>query len=153
MPKSFVASGDQWVFYDAQFKSTYTQAREKCSDMGAKLVDKELVDQVRFWCRINCFPSITRLWLQVLSWTLIKKPEFKEFWIGLRDTDKEGTWKWESGETLQLGNSWNWWKHGEPNNKENEDCVAAGKNENYHDGVSVISCDERRPVLCLKSKL
>ena len=58
MPKSD-ARGDQWVFYDAHFKSTYTEAKETCFAMEAKLVGEDLVDEVVFRCHINKHPSIT----------------------------------------------------------------------------------------------
>ncbi|XP_028251186.1 CD209 antigen-like [Parambassis ranga] len=42
------------------------------------------------------------------------------YWIGLRDIDEEGIWKWLDGTRLTDG----YWNDGEPNNHSNEDCAA-----------------------------
>ena len=85
----------------------------------------------------------------MLSWTANDKTDFKDYWIGLTDTKKEGTWKWEHGKTLKNGYDWNLWQNGQPNNINNEDCAAVGGDGKVHD----TNCDNRRPVLCIKCKL
>ncbi|XP_036372567.1 C-type lectin domain family 4 member M-like, partial [Megalops cyprinoides] len=43
----------------------------------------------------------------------------KHAWIGLTDSNTEGTWKWVDGTTLTT----EYWMSGEPNNSGDEDCV------------------------------
>uniref|UniRef100_A0A8D0D034 C-type lectin domain-containing protein n=1 Tax=Sander lucioperca TaxID=283035 RepID=A0A8D0D034_SANLU len=46
--------------------------------------------------------------------------KFKKFmWIGLTDSETEGTWKWVDGTPLTKS----YWDSGEPNDRNGEDCV------------------------------
>ncbi|XP_058864090.1 hepatic lectin-like [Acipenser ruthenus] len=50
---------------------------------------------------------------------LLDKGPAKELWLGLSDSDNEGTWKWLDGRVVEK----RLWHKGEPNNYENnEDC-------------------------------
>ncbi|KAG9329665.1 hypothetical protein JZ751_003253, partial [Albula glossodonta] len=46
--------------------------------------------------------------------------DFEDIWIGLTDSEEEGTWRWVDGTTLT---SW-YWRFNQPDNWYNEDCAA-----------------------------
>uniref|UniRef100_A0A3Q1I5W6 C-type lectin domain-containing protein n=1 Tax=Anabas testudineus TaxID=64144 RepID=A0A3Q1I5W6_ANATE len=71
-------------------------------------------------------------------------------WIGLNDTDNEGTWKWVDGTPLTV----TYWASNNPNNGEGraewgeEDCVEifGGQSSQWND----ISCEASRQWICEK---
>ncbi|XP_030839675.1 alpha-N-acetylgalactosamine-specific lectin [Strongylocentrotus purpuratus] len=71
------------------------------------------------------------------------------YWIGLRDTHQEKKFEWTDGTPLQYNN----WKHGEPNNWENEDCVEirnAGNNDYERQRWNDRGCNHDRAFFCRK---
>ncbi|KAI8491947.1 hypothetical protein Bbelb_303200 [Branchiostoma belcheri] len=52
--------------------------------------------------------------------SLTKHFDFRFFWFGLHDLDKEGSFQWIDGTAL---GGFNWWNVGEPNNCNIEDCA------------------------------
>ncbi|XP_076017669.1 CD209 antigen-like protein 2 [Genypterus blacodes] len=68
----------------------------------------------------------------------------KAFWIGLRDIDVEGTWKWLDGRTLDDG----YWINGEPNNANNEDCVAVNARVNPYKSWNDAVCTIKTKWIC-----
>jgi cysteine-rich repeat protein len=62
-------------------------------------------------------------------------------WIGLNDRTVEGTFVWESADPSPFRN----WNSGEPNNRNNEDCVELRN----ADGLwNDLACGERRAYVC-----
>ena len=60
----------------------------------------------------------------------------KNYWLGLTDTEEQGTWLWsESGEAPGYLN----WAQGQPNNHGDEDCEFK-TNERLHEGWHDLSC-------------
>ncbi|XP_073339848.1 uncharacterized protein [Pagrus major] len=74
---------------------------------------------------------------------LLKKldPEVRlGFWMGLRNTEVKGIWKWLDGRTLAEG----YWMDGEPNNIDPEVCVAVYAKENFFKAWNDVRCDSTR---------
>ncbi|KAG9330605.1 hypothetical protein JZ751_022367 [Albula glossodonta] len=67
---------------------------------------------------------------------------FRILWIGLTDSDEEGTWKWVDGTTLTTG----YWRSGEPNDSgSGEDCAVM-----YPDGWNDLPCSNKAYWVCEK---
>ena len=69
-----------------------------------------------------------------------------DYWVGLTDKTREGTFVWESGQDLSIKH----WNSGQPNNYHgNEDC-ARYKNG----GLDDHSCiDDKSEVVCQKGRV
>ncbi|XP_051971923.1 CD209 antigen-like [Xyrauchen texanus] len=99
---------DGWIYYQLSFyylsseSKSWNESRRYCTERGADLViinNREEHDFVR------------------------KISNGEGIWIGLSDSDEEGTWKWVDSVKLTSG----FWYNGEPNdNKGKEDCVITG---------------------------
>ncbi|XP_020485823.1 CD209 antigen isoform X1 [Labrus bergylta] len=66
------------------------------------------------------------------------------FWIGLRDVDEEGTWKWLDGRRLTVS----FWITGEPNNQGNEDCAATYPRSNPFFAWNDAPCNHHLKWIC-----
>uniref|UniRef100_A0A8C4DKR9 C-type lectin domain-containing protein n=1 Tax=Dicentrarchus labrax TaxID=13489 RepID=A0A8C4DKR9_DICLA len=94
---------------------TWSESRYECRQKGGDLVQIDSREEQTF-----------------LEPKLREKMNFNEdkFWIGLTDSEKEGTWLWVDGSPLN--ESLTFWSSTEPNNwtgydPDGEDCVRMGK--------------------------
>ena len=76
-----------------------------------------------------------------------------KYQIGLSDIDKEGEWKWADGTGLS---GYKKWKSGQPNNKDDQDCVAIfegdHKSSHYDAEWNDLRCSRNLGYICEKSR-
>jgi len=69
----------------------------------------------------------------------------RDYWIGLTDSESEGTWRWTKGATLT---GYNNWSNNQPNDYKGQDCGAIlSGNQNtgkWHD----VSCSGKKRFIC-----
>ncbi|XP_074157028.1 CD209 antigen [Sminthopsis crassicaudata] len=94
----------KWEFYkDSCYlfsvnQNSWEEAREMCKIDGSDLVIISSSEEQKY---------------------LKQKSDFRhQWWLGLSDKKKEGTWHWVDGTTLEQS----FWNEGEPNNSGDEDC-------------------------------
>ncbi|XP_028717806.2 CD209 antigen-like protein E isoform X2 [Peromyscus leucopus] len=100
--------------------SSWEASATSCQDLGAHLVIINSIEEQRF----------------MEYWNVRKK---QRSWIGLSDHRLEDFWQWVDGTPLQLS----FWKQGEPNNDEDEDCV-----ELFTDEWNDNKCTEQNFWVC-----
>ncbi|XP_044202949.1 CD209 antigen-like protein E [Thunnus albacares] len=120
----------RWVYFNGSFYyissniKTWNESRTDCLQRGADLVvvnseeEQEFINQYRM-----------------------------RIWIGLTDSEREGTWKWVDGTPLTTS----FWISEEPNDYEgrNEDCVET-RFFNEENGWNDSICRERKLWICEK---
>uniref|UniRef100_A0A671L3D8 C-type lectin domain-containing protein n=1 Tax=Sinocyclocheilus anshuiensis TaxID=1608454 RepID=A0A671L3D8_9TELE len=135
-----------WIYYQANLyfvsseKKSWTESRRYCMERGADLIiinnREEQVSETHF---------IT-----------IKISANANVWIGLTDSDVEGSWKWVDGSTLTSGSTehlmliccYRFWDPREPNGHRGENCALT-----YLPGWADYPCSDLFLWICEKSIL
>ncbi|XP_036000719.1 CD209 antigen-like protein E [Fundulus heteroclitus] len=97
-------------------KSSWNESRDSCKDLGGDLVKIDSREEQMF-----LFGRLSNI---------MEEAEDK-FWIGLTDSEEEGSWLWVDGSPLK--SSWSFWSDNQPDNKSKDapaaeaDCVRMGK--------------------------
>ncbi|XP_051941286.1 CD209 antigen-like protein C [Hippocampus zosterae] len=114
-------------FSDTYSRKSWQEAREFCKKHDSDLAK---IDSSEKQLKINQLIN--------LHYDERKPLHQSGFWIGLRDVDSEGEWKWLDGTRLNEGFSY--WNHGEPNNLRDEDCGAIFPRNNPFQGWNDAPC-------------
>ena len=108
----FIQVGSTWLYHN-ETPATYDEAIKSCESHGAKLVEfwdeQEYSEVSSYGCIISHSHQVV---FQFVQW--INKNT--DYWIGLTDRQKEGTFLWESGRKLSSKVAAKWGKTGpQPN--------------------------------------
>uniref|UniRef100_A0A8C2HWI6 C-type lectin domain-containing protein n=1 Tax=Cyprinus carpio TaxID=7962 RepID=A0A8C2HWI6_CYPCA len=108
---------------------SWTESRQDCKARGADLITIN-----------NSEEQVSEIYCG-----LVTKMSFgTSAWIGLTDSDVEGTWKWVDGSTLASG----FWWSGEPNGHRRENCVMSYASRWYD-----YPCNDAFKWICEKNVL
>ncbi|XP_066217205.1 CD209 antigen [Saccopteryx leptura] len=110
-------------YFFSRSQNTWKGSVSACEDMNAQLVIIDNAEEQKF----------------LQSWDIRNN---KRTWIGLSDQHHEGSWHWVDNTPLHLS----FWKEGEPNNVEDEDCV-----ELRGDGWNDSKCNAEYFWICEKT--
>ncbi|XP_044023025.1 CD209 antigen-like [Siniperca chuatsi] len=118
---------------DSLLRRSWQEARQFCTKQGGDLaVIDSREKQLAISNLINNYQDPSR-------------PIFQSgFWIGLRDMEEEGTWKWLDGTRLTEG----YWNDGEPNNQGNEDCAGLYPRSNPFKAWNDAPCSHALKWIC-----
>ncbi|XP_051540892.1 C-type lectin domain family 4 member M-like isoform X2 [Myxocyprinus asiaticus] len=101
---------DGWIYYQFSFYyisseiKSWNESRRYCIEKGADLM---IINNTK-------------------KQDFLKENSGKEnVWIGLTDSEKEGTWKWVNGKTLNSG----FWRFGQPDGQRTENCALITSSE------------------------
>ncbi|XP_047460838.1 CD209 antigen-like protein E isoform X2 [Mugil cephalus] len=134
--------GEQCYYFSTN-KSTWNQSRDECRGRGGELVKIDSREEQKF--------------LERRLRDKMTEAEDK-FWIGLTDSQTEGTWLWVDGSALTTDTSLIFWAKNEPDNwegkdPEGEDCVRMGERGGAPDLKCWFdqSCEVHDKSICEKS--
>ncbi|XP_077118196.1 hepatic lectin-like [Ranitomeya variabilis] len=113
-------------YYLTKYKTSWTNTRTSCIGKGADLA--------------VITSSSEQLFLSTFSEASISK----RYWIGLNDIDEEDEWEWIDGTDYET--SYQYWKKGEPNNNDDEDCAHLWTFGEWND----VPCDYKAYGICEK---
>ncbi|XP_026111330.1 C-type lectin domain family 17, member A-like [Carassius auratus] len=120
---------DGWIYYQSNLyfvsseKKSWTESRRYCAERGADLIIINNREEHDFVKKISANANV---------------------WIGLTDSEVEGSWKWVDGSTLTSG----FWDPREPNGHRGENCALT-----YSPGWADYACSDLFQWICEKSIL
>ncbi|XP_051741266.1 CD209 antigen-like protein C [Ctenopharyngodon idella] len=112
------------VYFISSEKKNWTESRRYCRDRGADLIIINSNEEQNFVKNITSSADLV--------------------WIGLTDSDVEGTWKWVDGTKVTSG--FRFWRYGEPYGYTNENCALT-----YSPGWADYPCNDHHKWICEKT--
>ncbi|XP_033108741.1 uncharacterized protein LOC117110226 [Anneissia japonica] len=113
-----------YVFMDV--KRTFSESRTACQEIGSDLVVIDSIEE-------NYYIS---------SKMAVELPGVGAAFIGMNDINVEGDWVWVNGD--RVVNSFTYWKDGEPDNLNNQDCGLIFSNGEWRDNI----CSKKLNSIC-----
>ncbi|XP_050717950.1 uncharacterized protein LOC126999404 isoform X2 [Eriocheir sinensis] len=90
-PTNFLPVGDRCVLVNPFTDGSWVEAGFYCNTFGSNFL------QIETW----------QFYLALLNFLRSEGLDQSSYWLGARDEDDEGTWRWElSGEELPMGSPW-----------------------------------------------
>lgn len=117
IPSTALKFGDNYYqLYDNSM--TWTQAEKYCESLGGHLATITTADENNF-----------------IKELIVNQGNKKTYWLGASDAEKEGAWKWVTGERFLFSD----WENGDPNNDrrktdEGEDYLEIVSSLRWNDG-------------------
>ncbi|XP_039993330.1 uncharacterized protein LOC120795454 [Xiphias gladius] len=122
-----------FAFSDAMPSRSWLEARNFCKKQGGDLA---IIDSTEKHLAVSEL---------INNYRDATKPITQSgFWIGLRDIEEEGMWKWLDGTKLIEG----YWNDGEPNNQYGEDCAATYPRDNPFKAWNDAPCNYELKWIC-----
>ncbi|XP_051741267.1 CD209 antigen-like protein C [Ctenopharyngodon idella] len=112
------------VYFISSEKKNWTESRRYCRDRGADLIIINSNEEQNFVKNITSSADLV--------------------WIGLTDSDVEGTWKWVDGTKVTSG--FRFWRYGEPYGYTNENCALT-----HSLGWADYPCNDHHKWICEKT--
>ncbi|XP_031134631.1 CD209 antigen-like isoform X1 [Sander lucioperca] len=122
-----------FAFLDTMSRRSWQEARQFCTKRGGDLA---VIDSRETHLAISNLINNYQDRAREIS--------ISGFWIGLRDVEQEGIWKWVDGRRLNEG----FWNDGEPNNLGNEDCAATYPRSNPFMSWNDAPCNYELKWIC-----
>ncbi|XP_052464235.1 CD209 antigen-like protein D isoform X1 [Carassius gibelio] len=110
------------LYFISSLKKTWSESRRFCTERGADLIVINNKEEQDFVKNISANYDV---------------------WIGLTDSEVEGTWKWVDGSTLNP--SFRFWNDKEPDGQRKENCARY-----YSPGLADYSCSDLGQWICEK---
>lgn len=120
-------------FSDTVMRKSWSESRNFCKRYGSDLaVIDSKEKQLAISELVNHYQDPSRPMI------------YSGFWIGARDTEVEGIWRWHDGTRVNEG----FWNDGEPNNAGEEDCAATYPRNNPFKGWNDAPCNHELKWIC-----
>ena len=142
--QGFVAVGRTTYLYYSTFAATHSEARVKCRELDAHLVEFRNKYE---WSEVISYSKMRKedVFSSIDIFQITAAVPLSRYWIGLSDKHLEGTFQWTNSGTMLSPEVATYWSSNEPNNHNGaEDCV-----EVWNNHMNDQNCGERLNFVCM----